>query len=150
MAELPSLIPSIPLDFAGRRSLRFDRKAVFQAELELSRLWGKDMTFFQAIVSIARFFTDNDWGGLSLNNLSALLLYGLKHESPALTLEEVQEALPIYDQQALILLASKILEAWQAQSPQGRETQDTEAIRTDPLDGSSGNSSGRLSAYASV
>lgn len=149
MADM-SFVPSIPLDFMGHRTLRFTRQAIFQAEITLSRLWGKEMTFFQAILSIARVFTDGDWGGLSLNNVVALLHCGLLHESPSLTLDEVQEALPIHDQQALLLLASKILEAWQAQSPQGQEMPEGEGKEPDPLDGLPGSSSGVSSAYASA
>lgn len=149
MADI-SLVPSIPLDFLGRRALRFDRQAVFRAEIALSRVWGKEMTFFQAILSIARVFTEGDWGGLSLNNVAALLHCGLVHESPMLTFEEVQEALPIHDQQALLLLASKILEAWQAQSPEGRPQGEVEAQAADPLDGLPGSSSGASSAFASA
>ena len=142
---MPRIIPSIPVDFDRPRTLRFDRRAVFQSEVELSRVWGKPTTFYEAIYSLANVFGDTAMA-LSLNNLSVLLWQGFLHETPSLTLDEVQDALPFDDPAALFPLAGKVLEAWQAMSVPPADTTPTEVSDADPLAPSTGAPSGPTSA----
>lgn len=135
------IIESIPIDFDGKRSLRFGRPAVFQCEIELTKLWGRPYSFYEAIYNLANIFSDSAIN-LSLNNLSMLLWQGLRHEAPSLTLDEVQEALPFDDPPALIPLVGKVLEAWQAMSAPVDPTMPTNETDTDPFGVSTGAPSG--------
>ena len=148
MAERPSIIPSVAVQLDRPRHLRFDRQAVFDAERELYRTWGREMTFFEAVRGLALVLVEGDMSRLSLNNIAVLMFCGCKHEDPGLTLPQVQAALPYNDPPALLPLVAQILEAWQAQSPPAPETPQEARETSDPLAASTGSPSGALSAPA--
>ena len=97
---MPSLTTAVPIDLDRRRYLRLDNRAMFQCEVELSRLWNKKISLFHLLA---------DTDALGLNDLSVLLWMGLVHEDPTLTLVQTQE---LMDFAQLPLLITAILQAW--------------------------------------
>lgn len=77
--EFPRVVPDVEIQLDRLRHLRFDMQAVIDAEILYSNLrkGGRDYSLYE----IAN-------GGTSLG-LSVLLWAGLRHEEPALTLEQV-------------------------------------------------------------
>jgi hypothetical protein len=133
--------------------LRFDRAAVKTVELELTRIWGRDYTFFEAVRRLSEMLLDNDMSKLSFVNIAVLLWRGCAHEDATLTLEQVEEAMPYLDPTGLVTYAGIILQAWQAGTPQApQEAQEAgeEAPDANPLGASTGALSGPLSVPASV
>lgn len=148
---MPPLVPLIDITLDRPRHLLFDRAAVKRSEVELSRAWNKEYSFFSALHGLAMLLATSDPAKLSFTTLSILVWQGCLHEDPQLTLAAVEDAMPYLDVRAMVGYAGKILEAWQAVSPPP-VTPDAEeaAQQQDPLDGSTGAASGPLSAYASV
>src|SRR5262249_18373175 len=98
----PRLTPPIVLELDRPRTLRLTLGAIFQAEREMCRLWGRQ----QNILTIF-----SDVASMTLNDLSILLWAALKHEDPLLTLEATQD-LMTFDKLPAIMTA--IFEAWNA------------------------------------
>jgi hypothetical protein len=148
---LAPLVPSIPVTLDRPRTVLFTRLAVKTIEVELSRIWARDYTFFEAVRRLSEMLLDNDLSKLSYVNISVLLWQGCRHEDATLTLETVEEALPYMDPTALIPYAGVILQAWQAGSPTPPPVEDEgEVAETNPLGGSIGAPSGLLSIPASA
>ena len=94
---------------------------------------------------------DNDLSqAVSLINVSVMLWAGCLHEDPTLTQQTVEEALPYADPSLLIPYVGPILQAWQAASPTPPPVQEMngEVVDDNPLDASTGSSSGVLSGSA--
>ena len=112
---MPSIIPSIPIDLDSRRHLLFTQGAVIMAEQELTKFWGREYYFFEAMQRILDFAATADLKKLSMANLAIILWQGCCHEDAQLTLQQVQAALPhIGDAAAIARLVRAILDAWQA------------------------------------
>src|SRR5262245_47713843 len=134
---MPTVVPLIDVTLDKPRHLLFDRRAIKAIELELSRIWGHEYTFFQAVRRLSEMLLDNDLSKLSYINIATMLHQGCLHEDPTLTLAQVEEALPYADPVGLIPYASLILQAWQAASPPPPpHANDREAAESDPLGGS--------------
>lgn len=148
--DVPRIIELIPVMLDKTRHLLFDRPAVKLIELELTHIWGREYTFYQALRLCAEMLQDNDLGKLSFVNVSVLLWAGCLYEDQALTRAMVEDALPYTDPSLLIPYVGLILRAWQAASPPVEINPDvmSEAIDTNPLDGSTGRPSGPLSVTA--
>lgn len=149
---MPRIVEPVPIMLDKPRMLLFDRAAVKQIEVELTRVWGREYTFYQALRLAAEMLQDNDLAKLSFINIATLLWQGALHEDPSLTLETVEEALPYTDPSLLIPYIGPILQAWQAASPTPAPAQETngEVADSNPLDASTGRASGALSVSVSA
>lgn len=141
---MSSIIPLIPIDLDKRRHLRFDFDSVSATEQALTRFWGREYTFFEAINRINDAALSADDGKISLVNLSILVWQGCRHEDAALTLAQVQAAMPhVGNLMGLVPLIDAILQAWQAGNPSRSVPTDAEVeTEANPLDGSTGLPSG--------
>ena len=126
--DTPRLTPPIPVDLDCERHLRLDARAIFQAERELCKLWGRQMNILTVISG----------GNLTLNDVSILLWQGLLHEDPSLTLAETQE-LMVFDKLPAIVTA--VFEAWNAATQPVTHTAQTNGD-TSPFAPSPGDPSG--------
>jgi hypothetical protein len=135
---MPSVVPLIPITLDRPRHLRLSNAAIFQAEIELSKLWGKRCSLFNVLAS-----------DLGLNDLSVILWQALLHEDARLTLAIVQNEL--MDMAKLSEIIDAVLQAWNGATTPALPVTATngEVIETDPLPhGSPGTTSG-LSAVLS-
>ncbi len=147
----PRVIPLVDITLDRPRHLLFNRLAVKLIEVELTRIWGREYTFYQALRLSAEMLQDNDLSKLSFINTAVLLWAGCLHEDPTLTLAQVEDALPYADPSLLIPYIGPILQAWQAASPTPpAQEMNGEVADRDPLGASPGSSSGALSVSASV
>ncbi len=126
-------IKSIPIQLDKKRYLRFDTNAICMLEEEL------DISFFKIVelfgvsfddIDIAKNIAKKETDALSpkvaidmasrikLKNLRVLLWVGLLHEDKELTLEQVGDLMDNIDS---IVLIEKILEAYSAAIPVGKE-----------------------------
>ena len=119
---MPSIVPLIPITLDRRRVLRLNNAAIFQAEIELSKLWGKRCSLFNVLA--------NDLG---LNDLSVILWQALLYEDPRLTLDDVQNEL--MDMAKLPDIIEAVLAAWNAATAPAvpDSSVNGEATETDPL-----------------
>ena len=150
---MPSIVALVPVALDKPRQLLFTRAAVKAIELRLTQVWGRDYTFFEAVRRLSEMLLDNDLSKLSFVNISVLLWQGCLHEDPALTLTQVEEALPYADPTGLIPYVGLILQAWSNASPQvvvEAVTAEAEAADSDPLGESTGANSGPLNGPALV
>lgn len=83
---MPSLVPSVPVTLDRPRQLRLDNAALFMAEVELSRIWGKKTSLIRTMI---------DPEAIGLNDLCVMLWAGCLHEDPTLTREQVREAMSL-------------------------------------------------------
>lgn len=147
---MPPLVPLIPVELDRPRHLLFSRRAVKQIEIALSRAWGKEQTFYSAMRDLATMLTIGDPAYLSFTTLSIVLWQGLVDEDPTLTLAQTEDAIPYMDLSALVQLAGKVLEAWQAVSPPQPPVADEVPADADPLAVSTGGAFGPSSAPSLV
>lgn len=140
-----------PIQLDRPRTLLFTRLAVRQIEQDLTRLWGREYTFYQAMRSFSEMLLNADLSKLSYTNIVTVLWRGCQHEDPGLTFAQVDEALPYADMLALVALLGTILEAWGKVSPPLEPANDTsEVADTNPLAASTGTPSGASSVSASA
>jgi hypothetical protein len=119
---MPSIIPLIPIDLDHRRHLRLNNAAIFQAEIELSKLWGRKISLFQTLGNSET---------LGFNDLSVVLWQALVHEDPRLTLAQTQD---VMDLGKLPQIIDAILQAWNAATaPAVPETAPNGEGPTDPF-----------------
>ncbi|HEX6827138.1 MAG TPA: hypothetical protein VF077_12545 [Nitrospiraceae bacterium] len=143
---MPSVVPLIPITLDRLRHIRFDRRAVFTAELELTRLWGVPSTFYSAMLTLMNSCAAGEISGLNLNTLSILTWQGLLHESPELSLEQTQDMLPFQDVVRMFELAASLLNAWNVATVAPAGTPQEANGTADPLAPLTGSSSGVWSA----
>lgn len=149
----PRVVDPVPITLGDRvRHLLFTRAAVRQSEIELSRAWGQERTFFSAILRLAQHLAQGDVAALSITDIGILAWQGLLHEDPSLSYAEVEATLPYMTPGDLVPYAIAIMQAWQAASPppppaasQGEVVPDT-----NPLDASIGVPSGPMTALSSA
>jgi hypothetical protein len=75
-----SIVPLIPIDLDKPRHLRLDISALCNAERDLSDFWGKKTSVYAVLLDVP----------IGINDLSILVLHGLRHEDPTLSLPEVR------------------------------------------------------------
>lgn len=128
-------VKSIPIQLDKRRNLRFDTNAICMLEDEL------DISFFKIVelfgvsfddIDVAKKVAEKGTDALSpklaiemasrikLKNLRTLLWVGLLHEDKELTLEQAGDLMDNIDS---IVLIEKILEAYSAAIPVGKEVE---------------------------
>ena len=95
---MPRLVQPIPVDLDTRRHLLLTNEALWGAELELSRRYGKKISIYPLLARAL--VADGEQPGLL--DVIVLLYYGLRHEDPNLTLEQVSEAVTLENYSALV------------------------------------------------
>lgn len=149
-----SIVPQIDVQLDRPRHLLFRKRDVRQAEVVFEQELGKPRTFMAALMqlmSVLQPQADGQPGdvmSLSTNNITVLYWLGLRHEDPTLTLEDVEDLLPLTSPADLIGLVVKLFEAWQAQTPPPVETAEV-SQEANPLASSTGPATGRLPASVS-
>ena len=131
---MPSLVPSVPVVLDKERHLRLDNAALFRAERELSRLWGKRLSILQVLM---------DPETLGMNDLSVLLWCGLLHEDADLALSQVQDAMQVANFAALL---EALYAAWSADTQPAEGAASPTEVDGPFASGSPGNSTGALRA----
>ena len=74
------LVPLILVHLDKPRHLRLDISALCNAERDLSDFWGKKTSVYSVLLDMP----------MGINDLSILVLHGLRHEDPTLSLPEVR------------------------------------------------------------
>jgi hypothetical protein len=152
METLPRAVPLIPVDLDRRRHFLIRKRDVRQAELVFAQEIGTPRTFLDALLQLLSALQQDpatqtmpNVTSLSVTNLCVLTWLALRHEDPTLTLEDVEEMLPVFDLPAMMTLATKLFEAWQAQTPPPPATAEAPAT-PGPLALSTGPATGPLPA----
>jgi hypothetical protein len=130
--DSPRIIEPVPVLLDRERHLLFDRRAVRQSEIALSQHWGKERTFFSAMVHLVQTLADGDVAALSITDISVLLWQGLLAEDPTVTYAEVEAALPYMTPGDLVPIAIALMQAWQAASPPAPSDPTPHGGGTDP------------------
>jgi hypothetical protein len=146
----PRAVSLIPIELDKVRHLLIRKRDVRQAEQVFRQEIGEERTFFAALLQLLNALQRNDPTALSTMNICVLVWLSLRHEDPSLTLEDVEELLPLLSPADLIPIVLRLFEAWQAQSPVAPEGTQEAPAEPRPLDPSIGVETGPLPAYASV
>jgi hypothetical protein len=117
-----SIVPQIDVQLDRPRHLRFRKRDVRQAEVVFEQELGKPRTFLTALLQLMETMQAGEPAALSTTNITVLYWLGLRHEDPTLTLEDVEDLLPLTSPAELVGLVVKLFEAWQAQTPQPVDT----------------------------
>lgn len=124
-----SIVPLVPIALDKPRHLRLDIAALCNAERDLSDFWGKKTSVYAVLLDVP----------IGINDLSILVLHGLRHEDPTLSLPEVRGML---NHTSIPVVFQAITDAW-TKATQAAETSTGEAVSPDPLSTSStGDNSG--------
>lgn len=94
-----SIVPLVPIDLDKRRFLRLDIAALCNAERDLSDFWGKKMSVYACLLEVP----------ISVNDLSIIVLHGLRHEDPTLSLPEVKGML---NHSTIPVVFQAVTDAW--------------------------------------
>ena len=141
---MPRLVQPIPVDLDKRRHLLLKNAPLWEAEMELSRRYGKKISIYPLLAR--GLLPDGEQPGLL--DVIVLLYYGLRHEDPDLTLEQVSEAVNLENYSALVeaIYTSWGLVTRSAEPEAVRETED----QADPLAMSSPGSDSGASPASSL
>lgn len=132
----PSIVPLIPLQLDKLRYLRLDINALCQAERDLSDFWGKKTSVYAVLLDVP----------IGINDLSILVLHGLRHEDPTLSLPEVRGML---NHTTIPEVFQAVTDAW-TKATQAAEPSEGDPSPTDPQQPvSTGVSSGPMPAWTS-
>ena len=105
-----SVVPLVPLTLDKPRYLRLDIAALCNAERDLSDFWGKKTSVYACLLEVP----------ISVNDLSIIVLHGLRHEDPTLSLPEVKGML---NHSTIPVVFQAVTDAWtkatQAADPHG-------------------------------
>ena len=131
-----SIVPLIPLVLDKPRFLRLDIAALCNAERDLSDFWGKKTSVYACLLEVP----------ISVNDLSIIVLHGLRHEDPTLSLPEVKGML---NHSTIPVVFQAVTDAW-TKATAAAEPGAAEVAPADPLSTSStGASSGAMVASIS-
>ena len=120
---MPSVVPPIPIDLDRRRVLRMNNRAIFQSEIELTKLWNRKVNVLSVLVNADQ--------TLTLNDIAIFLWQALLDEDPSLTLPEVQDMM---DVTKLDVIVTAILQAWNVATAPAEPVGPGEgAAQSDPL-----------------
>lgn len=149
----PRIVPRIPITLDKPRTLLYDKKAVKLAELTLTKAWGQPYSFYRAMRLLSAFgleaYDAGDISKLSYIDLTIVVWAGCLHEDPQVPLEQIEDAVDPTDIRQLLELVVSVIQAWNATSPQASVASGEATAESDPLDGSTGSSSGLLSVGSS-
>ena len=131
-----SIVPLVPINLDKPRALRLDIAALCNAERDLSDFWGKKTSVYACLLEVP----------ISVNDLSIIVLHGLRHEDPTLSLPEVKGML---NHSTIPVVFQAVTDAW-TKATQAAEPRAAEGESVDPLSTpSTGDSSGRMPAAIS-
>jgi len=120
---MPSVIPLIPITLDKPRHLRMTNRAIFQSEIELTKLWNRKVNILSVLVNADQ--------TLTLNDIAIFLWQALLYEDPTLTLPEVQDMI---DVTKLDVIVTAILQAWNVATAPAQPTAPGEGTaQSDPL-----------------
>jgi hypothetical protein len=94
-----SLVPLVPIILDKPRHLRLDISALCNAERDLSEFWGKKTSVYAVLLDMP----------MGINDLSILVLHGLRHEDPTLSLPEVRGML---NHSSIPVIFQAVTDAW--------------------------------------
>lgn len=114
-----SIVPLVPLALDKPRHLRLDIAALCNAERDLSDFWGHKTSVYACLLEVP----------ISVNDLSIIVLHGLRHEDPTLSLPEVKGML---NHSTIPVVFQAVTDAW-TKATQAAEPGAAEAQPTDPL-----------------
>ena len=124
-----SIVPLVPLLLDKPRHLRLDIAALCNAERDLCEFWGKDLSVYAALLKSPP----------SLNDMSILVLHGLRHEDPTLSLPEVG----MLNHSTIGEIFQAVTDAWTKATRAAEPRAEGDAAPADPLSTpSTGDSSG--------
>ena len=127
-----SIVPLIPLALDKPRFLRLDIAALCNAERDLSDFWGKKTSVYACLLEVP----------ISVNDLSIIVLHGLRHEDPTLSLGEVKGML---NHSTIPVIYQAVTDAWTKATQAAELSSAGEDAPADPLSTSStGGSSGPM------
>ena len=129
-----SVVPLVPIRLDRERFLRLDIAALCNAERDLSDFWGKKTSVYACLLEVP----------ISVNDLSIIVLHGLRHEDPTLSLPEVKGML---NHSTIPVVFQAVTDAW-TKATQAAEPGAAEADPADPLSTSSTGASSGLTAAA--
>jgi hypothetical protein len=136
MAE-QSIVPLVPIMLDKPRHLRLDINALCNAERDLSELWGEKTSVYAVLLQVP----------IGINDLCILVLHGLRHEDPTLSLPEVRGML---NHTTIPTVFQAVTDAWTKATRAAEPTAADEAAPADPWSTSStGDSSGPTPASIS-
>jgi len=128
-----SIVPLIPLTLDKPRHLRLDIAALCNAERDLSDFWGKKTSVYAVLLDVP----------IGINDLSILVLHGLRHEDPTLSLGEVKGML---NHTTIPVVFQAVTDAW-TKATQAAEPGTGAPVPVDPQSTvSTGASSGPMPA----
>ena len=113
-----SIVPLIPIQLDKLRHLRLDIAALCHAERDLSDFWGKKMSVYACLIDVP----------IGINDLSILVLHGLRHEDPTLSLGEVKGML---NHSTIPVVYQAITDAW-TKATRSADERDSAANDVDP------------------
>jgi hypothetical protein len=99
MDDRNSIVPLIPIMLDRQRFLRLDISALCNAERDLSDFWGKKTSVYSVLLDVP----------IGINDLSILVLHGLRHEDPTLSLGEVKGML---NHTTVAIVLNAVTDAW--------------------------------------
>ena len=129
-----SIVPLVPLALDKPRHLRLDIAALCQAERDLSDFWGKKTSVYACLLEVP----------ISVNDLSIIVLHGLRHEDPTLSLPEVKGML---NHSTIPVVFQAVTDAW-TKATRAAEPRAAEVDPADPLSTSSTGASSGLTGVA--
>ena len=94
-----SVVPLVPIILDKPRALRLDIAALCNAERDLSDFWGKKTSVYACLLEVP----------ISVNDLSIIVLHGLRHEDPTLSLPEVKGML---NNSTIPVIFQAVTDAW--------------------------------------
>jgi hypothetical protein len=128
-----SIVPLVPIDLDRRRYLRLDIAALCQAERDLSDFWGKKTSVYSVLLDMP----------MGINDLSIIVLHGLRHDDPTLSLPEVKGML---NHSTISTVIQAVTDAWTKATQSAEPSAEGESSPTDPPPPSSTGASSGLTA----
>jgi hypothetical protein len=114
-----SIVPLISITLDRERHLRLDIAALCNAERDLSDFWGKKTSVYAVLLDVP----------IGINDLSILVLHGLRHEDPTLSLGEVKGML---NHTTIPVVFQAITDAWTKATQAAEPSAEGEPASTDP------------------
>jgi hypothetical protein len=113
------IVPLIPVDLDRRRYLRLDVAALCLAERDLSDFWGKKTSVYAVLLDMP----------MGINDLSIIVMHGLRHDDPTLSLPEVKGML---NHSTISTVIQAVTDAWTKATPSAEPSEEGESLPMDP------------------
>ena len=125
---MPDIDRAIPLTLDRPRKVRLTIAALCEAEDDLSLMRGREISVYEVLVQ----------SPIRLNDLCVVLLHGLHHEDPSLTLADVKR---LMDHAPMVTVLQAVTDAWTRQTQTAEAQEDAPAVDP-PQAGQIGDGSG--------